>query len=140
MRKMVRFLFLTVLCIQLASCNTWFSSSNEQPAAPLPTVKPSLHIEKVWSSRPNRGTVGNSLKLAPTIVNGVLYTVDTKGKISALDAHTGKTLWQTDNGTNITTAAAVQSQSRLAVGTGYGQVIVYEPKHGKLVWFDRLSN
>src|SRR5581483_12494078 len=81
--------------VALAGCHS-FKKENIQPPTPLAKdFKQTVQVTRVWKDRVGHGAGVSGVRMQPTVVNGVLYAASTDGAIAALDANTGKTLWET---------------------------------------------
>ncbi|RDI97389.1 outer membrane protein assembly factor BamB [Dyella solisilvae] len=90
--KRVWLVALTSL-VALAGCHS-FKKENVQPPTPLAKdFKPTVQVTKVWSSSVGEGAGDSGVRLRPAFADGVLYAVSTDGKVAALDAASGKTIW-----------------------------------------------
>jgi outer membrane protein assembly factor BamB len=83
---------LTSLVV-LAGCHS-FKKENVQPPTPLAKdFKPTVQVTKVWSTSVGDGAGESGVRLRPAFADGVLYACSTDGKLAAIDAASGKTLW-----------------------------------------------
>ena len=90
-------LVLVVLAFALGGCN-WIKSlgkkDNVEPPTPLADFTPTVQVQKIWSEGAGDGAGDSGARLAPTLVDGRLYAAGVDGTIEAIDAATGRTLWQ----------------------------------------------
>ncbi|HEX7370612.1 MAG TPA: outer membrane protein assembly factor BamB [Rhodanobacteraceae bacterium] len=97
-RRHLLLLPLLVATFALSGCGLWTKlfnhGANIQPPKPLVEFTPSLKVQKVWDTRIGDGSGRSGVRLQPTYADGKLYLISTNGKIEALDAATGKTLWK----------------------------------------------
>ena len=97
-RRHLLLLPLLVATVALSGCGLWSKlfnrGENIQPPKPLLEFTPSLQVQKLWSTRIGDGAGRSGVRLQPALADGKLYVVSTDGKIEALDAATGKTLWK----------------------------------------------
>ncbi|MFC4526663.1 outer membrane protein assembly factor BamB [Dyella halodurans] len=90
--KRVLLVALTSL-VALAGCHS-FKKENVQPPTPLAKdFKPTVQVTRVWTNSVGEGAGESGVRLRPAFADGVLYLASTDGKISAIDAASGKTLW-----------------------------------------------
>ncbi|MBN8735909.1 MAG: outer membrane protein assembly factor BamB [Xanthomonadales bacterium] len=89
---------LLIATVALSGCGLWNKifnrGDNLQAPKPLVEITPSVQVQKLWSSRVGDGSGRSGVRLQPTYADGKLYLISTDGKIEALDAATGKTLWK----------------------------------------------
>ncbi len=97
-RRHLLLLPLLIATVALSGCGLWSKifnrGDNIQPPKPLVEITPSVQVQKLWSSRVGDGSGRSGVRLQPTYADGKLYLISTDGKIQALDAATGKTLWK----------------------------------------------
>ena len=61
-------------------------------------------------------------------------------KFYCLDATTGKTLWEVDNGSTFTIAAPAVSQNVVFSGDANGEIRAYSTENGRTLWTKKLPN
>lgn len=88
---------VAALAVALSGCN-WFKSlgkkDNVEPPTPLTEFAPTIQIDKAWSEGVGSGAGDSGARLSPGAEDGHLYAAGVDGTIEALDAATGRTLWQ----------------------------------------------
>tara|TARA_Y100000389_G_C17468006_1_gene527488 strand:+ start:2686 stop:3945 length:1260 start_codon:yes stop_codon:yes gene_type:complete len=84
-----------------------------------------LNIELKWSTSVNAGIEGNSAYLQIKKVNNELYSVDTDGLLSAVDASTGNILWNVPTGQNISSGLSVINNN-ICVGSSDAKLLCYK--------------
>ncbi|WP_198651425.1 outer membrane protein assembly factor BamB [Dyella sp. C11] len=90
--KRVWLVALTSLVV-LAGCHS-FKKENVQPPTPLAKdFKNTVEVSKLWTTSVGDGAGDSGVRLRPAFADGVLYACSTDGKIAAIDATSGKTLW-----------------------------------------------
>lgn len=92
---------------------------------------------------------GNSrdgrISAAPVIVAGKVFAIDADEDLSAVDAATGRLLWQMDLAPDDDRSGggsgggAAYFEGRLYVATGYAQVICLDPETRKEIWRTTLT-
>jgi len=97
-RRHLLLLPLLAAVLALSGCGLWNKvfnrGSNLQPPKPLVEFTPTVQVQKVWSTRIGDGAGRSGVRLQPAFADGKLYLISTDGKLEALDAATGKTLWK----------------------------------------------
>jgi outer membrane protein assembly factor BamB len=97
-RRHLLLLPLLVAVLALSGCGLWNKvfnrGSNLQPPKPLLEFTPTVQVQKIWSTRIGDGAGRSGVRLQPAFADGKLYLISTDGKLEALDAATGKTLWK----------------------------------------------
>lgn len=146
---------IAVLVMALSGC-TWIKSlgkkDNVQPPTPLTEFAPSAQIDKVWSEGIGNGAGSSGARMAPGSADGRLYAASVDGTVEAIDAASGKTLWQKrlgqrrgwlwrrgDNSLRWTGGPTAQGDL-LVVGGLDGQVHALSTQDGADRWNAQLSS
>lgn len=94
MRRLPTLAVVAGLALGLAACSSTRSrKDNIEPPTPLAEFTPSMQIGLLWKQRPAAGAGESGAGLAPMVADGRLYAAGIDGKVAALDAATGRTLW-----------------------------------------------
>ncbi|MGH8184526.1 MAG: outer membrane protein assembly factor BamB [Rhodanobacteraceae bacterium] len=152
-RRHLLLLPLLAATVALSGCGLWSKlfnrGENIQPPKPLVEFAPTLQVQKIWSRRIGDGAGRSGVRLQPTYADGKLYLISTDGKLEALDAATGKEIWEqsTRVGDGIWpfkhkkpgpdaryAGGPTVSGSLLVVGTLDGHVYGYDATTGKRLW------
>jgi outer membrane assembly lipoprotein YfgL len=151
---MKRFLLITLASlVTLAGCHS-FKKENVQPPTPLAKdFKPSVQATRLWRTRVGDGAGDSGARLRPAVVDGVLYADSTDGKLAAIDAASGKTLWSKSSSTHgwfgwgdkkrkdaLYAGGPAVSGDLLAVGTLDGHVYGVNAKDGSPRWEAELKS
>ena len=97
-------------------------------------------LERRWDVTVGSGAGNDSRMTAqPIVVGGKLYTMDVASRVSALDAATGKQLWQVNvlrdsEDSDAFGGGLAFADGRLFVSTGFAQVVALNAENGKEVW------
>jgi len=141
-----RFLLIIVIavlngCGVTDSVSEYFKgdSDNAEPPAELVEFTQRLNVIALWSKNIGSGTDKQYLKLAPVVVNQRLYVADAKGRIQALDATNGNTVWSIDADTRITGGPGF-GENTVLIGTGEGLTIAYSADNGAELWRAQVSS
>jgi outer membrane protein assembly factor BamB len=95
----------------------------------LPTMKVKPPFRKLW-----RYTEHPLLEFPPVYANGALYAVNNNGTAFALDADTGKVLWQRSIG-RLNASSPTYYKGRLYIVNLFpGHVVKLNAKTGKILW------
>ncbi|OOG55743.1 outer membrane protein assembly factor BamB [Rhodanobacter sp. B05] len=150
---MKRFLWVTLASlVTLAGCHS-FKKENVQPPMPLAKdFKPTVQVTRLWRTRVGDGAAESGVRLRPTVVDGVLYADSTDGKLAAIDAASGKTLWSKSSSTHgwfgwgdkkrkdaMYAGGPAVNGDLLAVGTLDGHVYGVNAKDGSPRWEAELD-
>ena len=127
---------------------------NVQPPTPLSKdFKPTVQVTRLWRECIGDGAGDSGVRLRPTVVDGVLYADSSDGKLVALDANTGKTIWSKSSRTHggfgwgdkkrkdaFYAGGPAVSGDLLAVGTLDGHVYGVNAKDGSPRWEATLKS
>lgn len=125
------------------ACAVWLGACvgappREEPT-PLVEFSPQLEVEEVWSlSVGSLAGLGDD-RLAPALVDGTLYLADSRGQVLALEAATGRRLWEVELEASVTGATAAGA-GLVVVGTKSGEVIGLDAASGQTRWKARVSS
>lgn len=98
-------------------------------------------IKVAWNADAGTGTsFYGKLTASPIVYEGMVFTLDAAGKVSAFSVSSGSSVWRVS-----TTPPNEKDQEgfggglaadggRLYVGTGFGYVMALEPRTGKKIW------
>ncbi|HEU4856614.1 MAG TPA: outer membrane protein assembly factor BamB [Rhodanobacteraceae bacterium] len=152
-RRHLLLLPLLLATLTLSGCGLWNKlfnrGTNIQPPKALVEFTPTLQVQEIWSTRIGDGSGRSGVRLQPTFADGKLYLISTDGKIEALDAATGKEIWEQSTrvggglwpfkhkkpGPDARYAGGpTVSGSLLVVGTLDGHVYGMDAATGKQLW------
>jgi outer membrane protein assembly factor BamB len=137
----------------LAGCHN-AKKENVQPPTPLAKdFKPTVQVTRLWRETVGEGAGDTGVRLRPAVVDGVLYADSADGKLVALDAATGKTIWSKSSRTHgwfgwgdskrkdaFYAGGPAVSGDLLAVGTLDGHVYGVNAKDGSPRWETTLKS
>jgi len=151
---MKRVLLISLISLAgLAGCHS-FKKENVQPPTPLAKdFKPTVKVTRLWRSSVGDGAGESGVRLRPSVADGVLYADSTDGKLAAIDANSGKTLWSKSSRTHgwfgwgdkkrkdaMYAGGPVVVGDLLAVGTLDGHVYGVNAKDGSPRWEAELDS
>jgi outer membrane protein assembly factor BamB len=148
-------LLLAALAASLTGCN-WIKSlgkkDNVEPPTPLTELVPTAQVERVWGEGVGSGAGSSGVRLAPVVADGRLFAAAVDGTVEAVDAATGRSLWQkrvgerhgmlwsrTDNTVRWAGGPAVDGDL-LVVGGLDGQIYALSAQDGSERWSAQLSS
>lgn len=133
-------LFLILL---LAGCQTvggWFGrDKGDDGPAPLVEFEPSMQVDRLWSANVGAGQSRSRPNLRPFFHDGLVWTGDHRGRISAVDAESGRVSRRFDSNLNLSAGPAVYDDVVL-VGTFDGELVALDPATGNTRWTAQLSS
>lgn len=150
--KRVWLVALTSMVV-LAGCHS-FKKENVQPPTPLAKdFKPTTQVSKLWTTSVGDGSGDSGVRLRPAFADGVLYACSTDGKVAAIDATSGKTLWSKSSRTQgwfgwgdkkradaLYAGGPMVSGDLLVVGTLDGHVYGINAKDGSPRWESAVNS
>lgn len=125
------------LALLLAACGR--NTENIKPPHELKDFTPSLAVKSLWTSSVGRGADDSGVRMRPAFEDGAIYAASVDGYMKAIDATSGRTLWQKTRpwrpkeDTSFAGGPAV-ADGVLAIGTLDGNVYTYEAKSGNRLW------
>ena len=131
-------LVLTVLALALAGCSSNKVKVEEVKPNPLPKITQSTSLAPVFSQSVSSTSDKDSLRLQLDVDNGVIFSVDPKGTVSA---YRGKQkLWQKQVTKEGLTAGVEAAAGTLIVGNEKGQLFALNQENGEQKWTAQLSS
>jgi outer membrane protein assembly factor BamB len=119
-----RVLLLAVFSISLMQLSC-ASKDNSEPPAPLTRIEKAIPLYAEWRIDAGEGIDTASYNMQPLLNQGQIYSVDTLGMVTSVNAESGRVNW-----TSFTRLAAITG---LAGGEG---VVIASSKNGDLVAYD----
>jgi outer membrane protein assembly factor BamB len=140
--KLLRLIILGCMIACLASCSLFskFSKSdNSVKPTPLATFKQTRYVQRLWSVDLGSGAKGRYLRLMPTVSQGIIYAADPSGTLIALNAQSGRKVWQHRVRGGLSTGPAV-ADGMVLVGSTKGHLLAFNASNGNRIWEAGLSN
>jgi len=104
-------------------------------------LKPSQAPRIQWEADIGEGSwKRNRMISSPVIANGRLFAMDSEGRVTALDAETGRRVWRVDTvpdieeGGSFLGGGLAIERNRLFVSAGYADVLALSTKNGGQIW------
>ncbi len=125
--------------------NPAWPQAGGQPSHVMQHLSLSDNPQLIWSANIGSGSGRLVRLLAPPVVgDGAIYSLDAKGRVSALTTDRGKRIWQSDITPDGEEAGALGGGVALADGvlfasTGYGDVVAFDAATGVELWRARLG-
>ncbi|WP_281300845.1 MULTISPECIES: PQQ-binding-like beta-propeller repeat protein [unclassified Iodidimonas] len=98
-------------------------------------------LKRVWRTNVGKGSdILTRLISSPVVYDGVVYTIDTRGLVTAVDASNGRKIWTNQlrmKGEKRALAfggGVGYADGRLFVSTGYGFLAALDAKSGEEIW------
>lgn len=138
---MKRILLPVLLGSLLSGCSTMSSwidgiiggEDNTEPPTPLTEIDATVRLDKRWGVDIGVGYDEQFINLRPAVEGEHLFAADRKGRVVALDADSGKELWETRTGAMLAAGPGV-GEGMVVVGSSDGEVIVLDADSGEIRW------
>lgn len=115
------------------------SGSNLEPPAELTDFAPQRRIENLWSVQAGSNATKLNVRLVPRLDRGIVYTAGAEGRVSAYEAATGNSVWETRVEAALSGATGIGSELVVAGGQK-GEVVALDKRNGKVLWQARASS
>lgn len=129
-------------CLMLAGCSQvddyLLGKDNTVKPKALPAYHEKVTFKELWTSSIGKTDDAAYLKLKPTVDGGVVYVADSKGRVSAFDKQTGKTLWAKQLSHRLLSGPVV-SDGVLAFGTNNASLLLLSREDGHELWEASVS-
>jgi outer membrane protein assembly factor BamB len=136
---MRRLLVLGLALLLLAGCKGSGKRDNVEPPAELTDFAASASVQSLWTNGVGEGEKRLGVRQHPVVFEGRLYSADVEGRVVALDASSGRQLWQTDTDLRLTGGPGI-GDGTLVVGSLDGDVVALNPETGTERWRSRVSS
>ena len=136
---MTRVLLTAFLCLLLVqACKSW---GNPEPGDPAPLVDfdATVKVKRIWSTGVGDGMGKAGISMPPMFADGVIYTADAKGQLTAVGAEKGNKIWTIKTKQAFSGGPAV-GESLLVMGTLDGTVLAFDAADGSERWSARVSS
>ena len=131
----MRWLLPIFVVLGLLACG---DKDNAEPPADLVDFDASAKAEKLWSVSIGGGVAQQYLKLYPLLLTDRLIAADRSGKVTAVNAITGKIIWRVDLDVVITGGVGGNAEYYF-VTTRDGEIIALNPLGG-ILWRQKISS
>lgn len=143
MKLISRLALILGLAAMLSGCQTvggWFNRGEpEEGPAPLVDFTPSIQTERVWSANAGRGLGRSQPSLRPVYDRQEIWVADHRGRVTVLDADSGRQLQRLDLGLDLSAGPTLDGD-RAYFGTFSGQLVVLDRNSGEVLWRAQLSS
>jgi outer membrane protein assembly factor BamB len=103
------------------------------------TAPQEVAVRTLWTTRIGKGNEGRALSLRPVISGNRVYAADASGIIAALDATSGRTLWERKTKIPFSGGPDVDGD-RLVVGSSNGEIFLLSTRDGSQRWRAQLDS
>ena len=132
-----RFIVLASVAL-ITGCSTitgWFSDDEFDPREPveLQKIVEQVKLKSRWSRGVGDGQGDGLYRINPVLVNGNLYVASAEGRVSSVDAETGRVRWKRDLDLALSGGVGHHGNS-IFVGASEGLVIRLSADDGSEIW------
>lgn len=140
MKRALAALSMTLL---LSGCS-WLSGflggeDNSEPPTPLVELQDPLQLRELWSEGVGVGYDQYFVNLLPASDGGRIVVADHKGRVRALDALTGREIWEQKTGLPVS-AGPGAGEGLVLLGTSDAEVLALDAVDGTQRWKARVSS
>jgi len=132
-----RWLFPALATLLLLNGCSWIKSwgkgDDDDAPAELVEFAATLKVGKVWSTGVGSGLDKAGRQLRPVYLSGTLYAADYKGLLVAIDASSGRKLWEIKTKLSFTGGPGISGEL-LLMGTQDGEVYAFDATSGTQLW------
>jgi outer membrane protein assembly factor BamB len=127
----------------LTACSTvgdWFAEeSYEEPPEPLTEFASEFSPRVLWDKGVNSGVDEKKLDLASWWQNNKIFAVDHEGEVTALNAETGREIWDADLDFSVVTGIGGGMEA-VYIGSDKGLLVALSEADGKELWRTQLTS
>jgi outer membrane protein assembly factor BamB len=126
--------------------NKAWPQAGAQPNHAIPPLSISPYVQEIWRTSIGQGSSSERRLLSGPVTNGVLvFTLDTEGVVSGVDAQTGEIKWQTsilpeDLDRSLLGGGVAYDQDHVYVTSPIGEVLCLEGSKGDIIWRKSLPS
>lgn len=129
-------LVIATATVLLSGCAT----DNTPKPTPLSHIAPTaIQVDTVWHASTGDGADGHYFTMGPAVTDGVVYTDDANGRVTAMNLVTGKRIWRTQLKATLSTTPVVAADTVL-VGSRGGRLMALNTVTGKTLWTTQLTS
>lgn len=128
-----------MVCSSLLLATACSSVKEELKPVKLEKLEPTFEFEREWQKKVGSGRDDRYVRLQPYVEDGVVFTVDRKGRVTALDAREGRLRWQTELEAEISGGVG-NGGDLIFVGGLQGQIYALDKTEGRVLWQTDVSS
>lgn len=134
--------FFGICCFFLGACSQiddyLLGKDNTLKPKSLPAYQQKVTLKEIWTASIGKTDDAGYLKLKPAVAGETIYFADAKGRLSAFDKRTGKTIWAKQLSANLVSGPVV-ADHLLALGTNHASVLLLSAEDGRQLWEASVS-
>ena len=129
----------TMLCLSFIGAAACSQVDENLKPAELTPIESEYRFDKVWVKNTGKAQDKRYKRLEIAESDGVLYTTDVSGKVSAVQPDEGKVLWTARAKADVAGGVGLSDKAVL-LGTTDGRVIALSKDNGEQLWQARTSS
>ncbi len=142
-----RSLLLSAL-VMLSSCSMisgmfdWLKDDEDRAKDPmaLTDFNEEVELRRVWSVGIGDGQGDKFNRLQPALANGRIYAASNDGRVQAVDAESGRTVWRQRLRDTVITGGVGYGANIVLVGTENSGVIALSAETGEVLWESTVTS
>ncbi len=138
MQRTITLFSVLIALTALSGCSKLWHPDKSKELQPI-QVQSQIKVQPLWSKPEGAGTHKQYLTLTPVVKDGVVYTDDAKGRVTATSASNGATLWKVNTKKSLTSGPAANNYA-VYVGAVDGTVLALDAKNGATLWQKDVGN
>lgn len=124
---------LALLLSALVAGGCTFTEDTAAPPAELPDFERGARVTEAWSAGTGDAFNRHWVQMRPLAADGVLYTANVAGQVSAFDAASGRRRWRVDVGAWLSAGVGGDAEA-IYLGTAAGTLIALDAGDGSERW------
>src|SRR5690606_11966333 len=133
MRRLLPGVMLALAVVAMSGCAWLRGKDNAEPPAELVGFEASVRLQSLWERDMGAGIDEQFLRLGPAVDGGRVFAADRKGEVSAVDAATGKIIWETKTGIAVSSGVGV-GDGLVLVGSSEAELVALDWNDGHELW------
>lgn len=133
---------LILCCFMLVACSGKGSKASKASKPKTPKFEHQVKFETLWKANGGEGLGKIHLGLAPGFIHYEsdvwVASLDSMGKVTVVDAYTGKRVWRKRTKTNASSNIG-ETADAIVFGTQNGEMIALSKEDGKELWRSQVS-
>lgn len=110
-----------------------------RPPTDLERLAQEISVSTLWTTKVGRGADKRRLNLIPVLAGGRLHVAEAGGQVVALDAASGRILWERDTGLPLSGGPALEDRV-MVLGSSDGDLLALTIGDGTALWNARLGS
>ncbi len=128
---------LVLSALLLSGCSVFSKKTGNEPLK-LENFSATATIVTHWSRNAGAGQGDGFTRLSPFLEDDRLYTVDHKGRVTALEREKGRVLWTQQLKFPVSGGIASE-KGLLLLASAAGEVVVLSSENGQLIWRKQIE-